>query len=218
MHFLITAGPTREPIDPVRFLSNRSSGKMGYALAVAAYAAGHEVTLISGPTNLTPPAGVKFISIQTAAELWTAMQQHFPQADYIICAAAVADYRPVSMASQKLKKSAGEMSLTLTPNVDVLGSLRSAGYRGVLVGFAAETQDLLANAQAKLTRKGCDLMIANDVSQPGIGFDAEDNAVTLLYREGPPETLPRQSKTALAATLIARCALIPQPHYAFGHP
>ena len=206
MKILITAGPTREPIDPVRFISNRSSGKMGYALAEAAQAAGHEVVLISGPTNLASPAGVKFHRIETADQLWQAVQENLPGVELAIFAAAVADYRVAEVAAQKLKKQSDEMTLHLVKNVDILGSMRAAGYRGTLVGFAAETQDLLVHAQSKLQRKGCDLMIANDVSASGIGFDADENAVTLVFADGHHEHLPRQAKSALAEKLIGVCA------------
>ena len=205
MKILLTAGPTREPIDPVRFISNRSSGKMGYALAAAAAAAGHEVVLISGPTNLAPPAGVKFHRIETADELWQAVQENLPGVELAIFAAAVADYRVAEVATQKIKKQSDELTLQLVKNVDILGSMRAAGYRGALAGFAAETNDLLLHAKSKLERKGCDLIIANDVSAAGIGFDADENAVTLVFADGHHEILPRQAKSSLAEKLIGVC-------------
>lgn len=211
MHFLITAGPTREALDPVRYLSNRSSGRMGFALAAAAAAAGHEVTLIAGPVALDTPAGVQRVDVVSAQEMYDAVRERQPGADAAIFSAAVADYRPAQVAVQKIKKSAETMTLTLERTPDILGSVRSVfGWRGVLVGFAAETENVIANARAKLERKGCDVMVANDVSQPGIGFDAAENEVTLLTAGGE-ETLPRMSKEALARVIIARTTTLHTP-------
>lgn len=213
MRLLITAGPTREPIDPVRFLSNRSSGRMGYALAEAAHSAGHEVLLISGPVSIPPPSGVQLIRIETAREMFEAVRTHLPGCHAAIFSAAVADYRPAQAASQKIKKSASTLTLELERTEDILGSVRSQfGFRGFLVGFAAETENLIAHAQDKLTRKGCDLIIANDVSQSGIGFDSTENAVTLCFPDGQTTALPRQSKTALARELIAHISRLSSPH------
>lgn len=204
MKLLITAGPTREPLDPVRYLSNRSSGKMGYALAEAAQAAGHEVTLISGPVALPAPAGVDRVCVETAREMFEAVRAHLAGQDAAIFAAAVADYRPVAAAAQKLKKTAAALTLQLEPTEDILGAARGLfGFRGYLVGFAAETERLLEHAHGKRVRKGCDLVIANDVSQPGIGFDSAENAVTLCLPDGQSLPLPRQSKADLARELIA---------------
>jgi phosphopantothenoylcysteine synthetase/decarboxylase len=203
MRLLITAGPTREPIDPVRFLSNRSSGRMGYALAEAALAAGHEVLLISGPVTLQPPTGVQLIHVETAREMFDAVRSHLPGCAAAIFSAAVADYRPAQVVSQKIKKSADTLTLQLERTEDILGSVRSQfAFTGFLVGFAAETENLIAHAQDKLTRKGCDLIIANDVSQSGIGFDSLENEVTLCLPGGQTIPLPRQSKTSLAHELI----------------
>jgi phosphopantothenoylcysteine synthetase/decarboxylase len=203
MRFLITAGPTREPLDPVRYLSNRSSGRMGYALAEAAREAGHQVILISGPVALPAPSGVQTYLVETARQMYEAVQTHIADADVAIFAAAVADYRPVQMAAQKIKKETAALSLTLERTEDILGSARSVfGFRGTLVGFAAETENLIPHAQEKLTRKGCDLIIANDVSQPGIGFDSLENAVTLCLPGGQTHVLPQQEKTALACALL----------------
>lgn len=211
MHFLITAGPTREALDPVRYLSNRSSGRMGFALAAAAAAAGHEVTLIAGPVALDTPAGVQRVDVVSAQEMYDAVRERLPGVDAAIFSAAVADYRPAQVAVQKIKKSAETMTLTLERTPDILGSVRSVfGWRGVLVGFAAETENVIANARAKLERKGCDVMVANDVSQPGIGFDAAENEVTLLTAGGE-ETLPRMSKEALARVIIARTTTLHTP-------
>lgn len=204
MKLLITAGPTREPLDPVRYLSNRSSGKMGYALAEAAQAAGHEVTLISGPVSLPAPAGVTRVCVETAREMFEAVRDRLAGQDAAIFAAAVADYRPVAAAAQKLKKTAAALTLQLEPTEDILGAARGLfGFRGYLVGFAAETERLLEHAHDKRVRKGCDLVIANDVSQPGIGFDSAENAVTLCLPDGQSLPLPRQSKADLARELIA---------------
>lgn len=203
MHFLITAGPTREPLDPVRYLTNRSSGRMGYALAEAARDAGHEVTLISGPVFLPAPTGIKLVKVETAREMFEAVQTHIASADVAIFAAAVADYRPVVKATQKIKKSAETLTLELERTEDILGSARSLfRFKGCLVGFAAETEKLVEHAQDKLVRKGCDLIIANDVSQPGIGFDSAENAVTLCLPGGQTQVLPQQSKSALADELM----------------
>jgi phosphopantothenoylcysteine decarboxylase/phosphopantothenate--cysteine ligase len=203
MHFLITAGPTREPLDPVRYLTNRSSGRMGYALAEAARDTGHEVTLISGPVFLPAPTGMTLVKVETAREMFEAVLKHLASADVAIFAAAVADYRPVVKAEQKIKKSADTLTLELERTEDILGSARGLfGFKGCLVGFAAETEKLVEHAQDKLARKGCDLIIANDVSQPGIGFDSAENAVTLCLPGGQTQTLPQQSKTALASELI----------------
>lgn len=211
MHLLITAGPTREALDPVRYLSNRSSGRMGFALASAAVAAGHEVTLVAGPVALATPPGVERVDVVSAQEMYAAVERHLLRAETAIFAAAVADYRPVQVAEQKIKKSADTLTLTLERTPDILGSVRSVwGWRGVLVGFAAETENVLANARAKLERKGCDLMVANDVSQAGIGFDAPENEVTLLTAGGE-ETLPRMSKEALARVIIARTTTLHTP-------
>lgn len=204
MKILITAGPTREPLDPVRYLTNRSSGKMGYALAQAACAEGHEVTLISGPVSLPVPEGVQRISVETARQMFEAVQREITGKDVAIFSAAVADYRPALIADQKIKKTGETLTLILEKTEDILGSARSVfGFTGYLVGFAAETQDLLTYGQEKMRRKGCDLLIANDVSQPGIGFDSGENEVTLCLPDAASFSLPRQTKTALARELIA---------------
>jgi phosphopantothenoylcysteine synthetase/decarboxylase len=204
MKFLITAGPTREPLDPVRYLSNRSSGKMGYALAAAAITAGHEVCLISGPVSLQPPASAACIQVETASQMFQAVKQHIHTQHVAIFSAAVADYRPAHVHPQKIKKNGADcMTLQLERTEDILGSARSVfGFTGYLVGFAAETVDLIPYAQEKLRRKDCDLIIANDVSSPGIGFDSAENAVTLCPRSGVPIHLPRALKTELATELI----------------
>jgi len=202
VNILVTAGPTREPIDPVRFLSNRSSGKMGYELAAAFAHAGHSVMLISGPTALDVPDGVDFLPAETAAEMHEAVARHIGRMDIAVFAAAVADYTPATIAPEKIKKSAATFTLELVKTPDILGSARTPfGFTGTLVGFAAETENLEANARDKLGRKGCDLIIANDVSKPGIGFDSNQNEVSLVYPRHT-EALPLASKHDLAHQLV----------------
>ncbi len=202
MKLLITAGPTREPLDPVRYLTNRSSGKMGYALAAAAAHEGHQVLLISGPANLDIPDGVDFLPVETAADMFEAVKHHIGRMEAAIFAAAVADYRPVVAAGQKIKKTGETLTLELVRNPDILGSCRSEfGFTGTLVGFAAETENLAAHARAKLEKKGCDLIVANDVSQPGIGFDSDRNQVLLVFPDRI-ESLPEDDKHHLAHRII----------------
>ncbi|MBP7950953.1 MAG: phosphopantothenoylcysteine decarboxylase [Verrucomicrobiales bacterium] len=203
MQFLITAGPTREPLDPVRYLTNRSSGKMGYALAAAAARAGHGVVLVSGPVRLPAPDAVRMIQVETAEQMRAAVAEQLPAADIAIMAAAVADYRPATTASQKMKKGADRMMLELVRTPDILGVARTAlGFRGVLVGFAAETENLAVNARKKLRSKGCDLVVANDVSDASVGFDAEDNRVALFFADGRELDLPKMPKPLLAEKLV----------------
>jgi len=205
MRFLITAGPTREPIDPVRYLSNRSSGKMGYALAAAALTKGHEVLLISGPVAIPAPDGATLVRVETAQEMYHAVADAIGHADAAIFCAAVADYRVAEVAEEKIKKTGETLNLTLVKNPDILGSARSVfGFEGLLVGFAAETEKLAEHALDKLRRKDCDLLVANDVSRPDIAFDRDENEVELFYRDGRHETLARASKAAIAAELVAR--------------
>lgn len=202
MKILVTAGPTREPLDPVRFLTNRSSGKMGYELASAFAHAGHQVLLISGPTALDVPEGVDFLPIETAADMHEAVSNYLGKMEIAIFAAAVADYTPATVASEKIKKSADTLTLELVKTPDILGSARTAlGYQGTLIGFAAETENLETNARTKLQRKGCDLVIANDVSKPGIGFDSDHNEVLLVYPDHT-DSLPLASKHDLAHQLV----------------
>lgn len=202
MNVLVTAGPTREAIDPVRFISNRSSGKMGYEVAAAFVREGHSVLLVSGPTALDVPDGVDFLPVETAAEMHEAVGRHIRRMDIAVFAAAVADYTPVTAAPEKLKKSAEKLTLELVKTPDILGSAREPfGFGGTLVGFAAETENLLANARGKLACKGCDLIVANDVSIPGIGFDSNDNQIALVY-PGRVETPPLASKHELAHQLV----------------
>ncbi len=209
MRILITAGPTREAIDPVRFISNRSSGQMGYALAEAAVEAGHEVTLVSGPVALTPPADVDLRKIETAQQMWEAVRSICAAGppDAAILSAAVADYRPRVVPSRKIKKHEDTLTLELERTPDVLGSMRPAfGFRGFLAGFAAETENLVEHAMDKLRRKHCDLIVANDVSRKDTGFDSAENEVILCLPSGKTELLPKQSKRSLAREIIRRVA------------
>lgn len=207
-HFLITAGPTREPIDPVRYLTNRSSGKMGYALAGAAAHEGHRVTLVSGPCDLEVPDGVDYLPIETAAEMYDAVSRYIKKADIGIFAAAVADYRPAVVPEQKIKKAGDTLTLELVKNPDILGSARELfGFKGTLVGFAAETENVIDNARGKLQRKGCDFVVANDVSRTDIGFDSSENEVTLVYAEHEV-ALPKDDKHQLALDIIEKALAI----------
>lgn len=205
MKLLISAGPTREAIDPVRFISNRSSGRMGYALADAALAAGHQVDLVSGPVAIQAPEGLhSFVSVVSAADMAEAMKRLAPGADVVIMCAAVADYRPVKAAASKIKKGEGRMTLELERTEDILATLGQTKRPGqLLVGFAAETEGLLENATGKMLRKNLDWIVANDVSRSDRGFDSNDNAVTLLARDGRRIDLPLQSKGGLAALILS---------------
>lgn len=202
---LITAGPTREAIDPVRYISNHSSGKMGYALARAAADAGASVTLISGPVTLATPAGVERVDVESAQAMYDAVLARSAQSDLFIGCAAVADYRPATAVEQKIKKQADEMTLTLVRNPDIISAVAARADRPFTVGFAAETQNVLSYARDKLERKGLDAIIANDVSVEGIGFNSDQNEVTLVTAAGE-EALPRMGKQQLADALIAHLA------------
>ncbi len=209
MKFLITAGPTREAIDPVRYLTNRSSGRMGYALAGAARHEGHEVLLISGPTTLDVPAGVDFIQVESAQQMYDAVGDMLKGVDVAILCAAVADYRPVACAEQKIKKNSERMVLELERTPDILGSMRTLfGFEGKLIGFAAETQNVVDYARGKLERKQCDFVVANDVSQPGIGFDSRENAVVLVYPDREVY-LEQDTKEHIAMHIIEHAVLLP---------
>jgi phosphopantothenoylcysteine decarboxylase/phosphopantothenate--cysteine ligase len=201
---LVTAGPTREPLDPVRYLSNRSSGKMGYALAEAAAARGARVILVSGPTALPLPRGVDVVHVETAQEMHDAVLAKLEAVTVVIKAAAVADYRPKQVAGRKLKKDETVPEVTLESTPDILAEVGKRKGRRILVGFAAETEDLVANARKKLQRKNLDLMVANDVSQPGAGFDSDTNVVKILDARGGVEELPLQTKRSVAARVLDR--------------
>jgi len=204
VRLLVTAGPTREELDPVRYLSNYSSGKMGYAIARSAAARGAEVILISGPVALIEPAGVTTLQVRSALEMQQAVEQYFDESDVVIKAAAVADYRPVRREQQKIKKNTEELSLQLEKNPDLLAELGQRKKKQILVGFAAETENLLTNAAAKLHKKNLDLIVANDVTAEGSGFGSETNLVNLLFADGRQETLPLLTKDEVAYRLLDR--------------
>ena len=200
---LVTAGPTREPLDPVRYLSNRSSGKMGYALAEAARLRGADVTLISGPTVIAPPGGIKFVRVETAAQMRDAVLPYAASADIVFAAAAVADYRPAEIAAQKIKKSPGDSALVLRPNDDILALLGTQKRPGqMLIGFAAETENLLVAARRKLDSKRLDWIVANDVTAEGAGFDVDTNIVTVLGKDGEEISLPLRTKREVAEQIL----------------
>lgn len=199
---LVTAGPTYEALDPVRFLGNRSSGRMGFALAAEAARRGARVVLVAGPVRLATPSGVTRIEVTTAREMEKAVREHAPAADMILMTAAVSDFRPRRAAPSKIKKEAGLPTIELEENPDILAGLRDVAPDAVVVGFAAETDDLERHARAKLERKRVDFLVANDVSRKDIAFDSEANEVTVFRREGEPVFLPRQPKTQLSASLL----------------
>ncbi len=202
---LITAAGTIEPIDPVRYIGNRSSGKMGYAVAHEALSRGAEVVLVSGPSALSADPRIRLIKIETAAQMQEAVLKEFPDSDLVIKAAAVADYRSKDVAANKIKKNDEELVLVLEKNPDILLELgRRKTEHQVLVGFAAETQNLLEYAKAKLTKKNLDFIVANDVTEKGAGFNTDTNLIKLLFRDGKVESLPLQSKQQLAKIILDR--------------
>jgi phosphopantothenoylcysteine decarboxylase / phosphopantothenate---cysteine ligase len=201
---LITAGPTEEPIDPVRFISNRSSGKMGFSLASAATRRGAEVLLVSGPTDLLFPPGVKGIRVQTAAEMHDAVLGNLEKSSILIMAAAVSDYRPRQRSPEKIKKSSGSLVVDLELNPDILAEAGKRKGNCFIVGFAAETENLLQNARRKLAEKNLDLIVANDVSQPGAGFQVDTNIAKFIEPNGHIDDLPLMSKEELADRLFSR--------------
>jgi phosphopantothenoylcysteine decarboxylase/phosphopantothenate--cysteine ligase len=199
---LVTAGPTHEAIDPVRFIGNRSSGRMGFALAAEAARRGARVLLVAGPVSLATPPGVTRVDVITAREMEQAVRGHAPVADLIVMAAAVADFRPSRPAGSKIKKERGLPVIELEENPDILAGLREVAPRAVLAGFAAETEDLERNARAKLERKRADFLVANDVSRSDIAFERDQNEVTVFRREGPPVFFSRRPKSELSASLF----------------
>ncbi len=207
-HFLISAGPTQEPLDPVRFLSNRSTGKMGYALARAAHQRGATVTLVTGPTALTPPIGVKIVPVRTALEMQQAVFENLPNASVIIKTAAVSDFRPSQTAPHKIKKGTMEsISLGLSANPDILlelGKKRGQAVRPILIGFAAESDHHLQEGQRKLIQKNLDLMVVNDIMGSDTGFGSDTNQITIIDREGAQTPLPLLSKDETAHRLLDR--------------
>jgi phosphopantothenoylcysteine decarboxylase/phosphopantothenate--cysteine ligase len=201
VRFLITAGPTREPIDPVRYLSNRSSGKMGYAIAEAALAANHEVVLVSGPVSLPAPEAARRIAVVTSDQMHDAVHQNLPGCDVLVMCAAVADYKPAKASPQKIKKGAAGLILELVPTRDILSSI-GPDRSFLVVGFAAETNDLEENARRKLRDKNCDMVVGNDVSRGDSGMESDENEVTIFFRNGEIAKISRSSKKNIARELI----------------
>ncbi len=202
MKFVVTAGPTREPLDPVRYLSNRSSGKMGYAIAAAALEEKHEVVLISGPVALAAPAGAKVVRVITGDEMFAAISAAVAGCDVFVMCAAVCDYKPAHSSPAKLKKSREPFALELVPTRDLLASLTSAPHDYFVVGFAAETQELEQNAARKLVEKHCDLLVANDVSRADVGMDSDENELVIFRKNGASKKIPRAKKTEVARALL----------------
>ena len=204
MRVLITAGPTHEPIDPVRYIANRSSGKMGYALAEAAIAAGHEVTLISGPVALQPPRGLsRFVAVATADEMFDAVHANVAKIDLAILCAAVADFKMRSIEPRKIKKDGrSKMTLELVATRDILASLRDRAKKFLVVGFAAETDNAIENARKKMREKKCDAIVCNDVSRMDAGFASDHNEVTILFCDDRVIKIPRATKSIIAARVI----------------
>jgi len=201
-HILVTAGPTHEPLDPVRYISNRSSGKMGYALARAGVRRGARVTLVSGPVSLAPPIGAAVIPVVTAAEMREAVLGAFEGVTALVMAAAVSDYRAGSTATSKIKRSDERLEVELVPNPDILAEAGARKNGQIIIGFAAETGELLSNAKKKLEKKRLDAIVANDVTQEGSGFDVDTNAATLLGRDGATVSLPLMTKDAMADKIL----------------
>lgn len=204
---VVSAGPTREAVDPVRFLSNRSSGKMGVAIAAAAWRRGADVVLVAGPLAVDAPVGARVRQVETTADMFTAVREEIPGADVLVMAAAPADFRPASAAGQKIKKGSAPESIPLAPTPDILRDTiadRPAGM--VAVGFALETDDVLRNAAAKLESKALDLIVTNDVTEPGAGFSVDTNRVTLIDRDGVRTELPLMSKDDVADAILDRIA------------
>ncbi len=205
IRFLVTAGPTHEPLDPVRYLSNPSSGKMGYAIAEQALARGAEVVMVSGPTYLKPPAGVTFKSCKTAAEMNDLVLQHLPECDVLVMSAAVGDFTAEKLEKEKIKKQGDQgLTLNLVPTKDILMEVSKVKTRQFVVGFAAETQNLVQSALEKLRNKKLDLIVANDISAPGIGFQSDSNQVTIIDKQENVENLSLMSKSKIADILLDR--------------
>ena len=205
MRFLVTAGPTREHLDPVRFLSNRSTGRMGFAVAAAAAEAGHDVTLVAGPVALATPPGATRVDVVSARDMLAAVQARLDDADVLVMTAAVADWRPRHTAAAKLKKTEMNPVIELEPNPDILKTLAPAKGGRLFVGFAAETGDPLPEARRKLAAKGLDLIVANDVSRVDSGFAVETNRVTLIGAEGTFAPLPLMAKLDVAREIVRWC-------------
>src|SRR5262245_22521258 len=209
---LVTAGPTCEDIDPVRFLTNRSSGKMGYQIARAACLRGARTILVSGPTKLDPPGGVEFIAVRSTEQMREKVLEHLTEATIVIKAAAVSDFKPRAMAGEKIKKDGQTLVLELVPNPDILKEVGMKKEQRILVGFAAETQSLLQNAEKKLKEKSLDLLVANDVSQTGAGFDGDTNIVTILTRDGHQVQLDKRPKSEIADEILNQILALRKRH------
>ena len=199
---MITAGPTQEPLDPVRYITNRSSGKMGYALADAAAARGARVILVTGPVSLTPPLGVETLRVTTALEMRAAVMDHLDESTIIIKSAAVADYHVANVPTQKVKKTAAKVSIDLDPTPDILAECGQKKGDRILIGFAAETQNMLEEARRKMMSKNCDMVVGNLVSQQGIGFESDENEVTLVLRTGEIEKIAQAPKREIADRIL----------------
>ncbi len=208
---LVTAGPTREPLDPIRFITNRSSGKMGYAIAEAAFHRGADVILVSGPTALSAPRGIKVVDVETTRQMRDKVLEHSPQTDVVIMAAAPSDYRPQTVSQQKIKKQHGELTLALERNPDILAELGQRKRDGqILVGFSMETENLLDNARKKLQKKNVELIVANNVSQEGAGFGTDTNIVWIIDSSGAEKKLPLMSKRDVADAILDEVIRIEQ--------
>ncbi len=199
---LITAGPTRESIDPVRFITNHSSGKMGYSLAKAAFERGADVTLVSGPTQLSSPKGVKLINVNTTLEMYDAVMSNYKEQDIIIKSAAVSDYRPEIVSTNKIKKSDGNLNLTLVRNPDILKELGILKENRILIGFAAESQDVIQNAKSKISRKNLDFIVANNIKEEGAGFGSDTNIVQIINKNGEIEKIAKSNKIEIANRIL----------------
>jgi phosphopantothenoylcysteine decarboxylase / phosphopantothenate---cysteine ligase len=205
LHVLVTAGPTREAVDPVRFISNRSSGKMGIAVAEAAWRRGASVTLVAGPLEIPIPPGVKVERVETTAEMSDAVGRLLPESDVLVMAAAPADFRPVTASTDKIKRAAGSRAIELESTADILASTRNRRKAdATVVGFALETRELIQNAEKKLAEKGLDMVVANDALEPGAGFSGDTNRVTMIFPNGTRETLALMPKTAVADEILDR--------------
>ena len=202
MKILVTAGPTREPIDPARFISNESTGKMGYAVAEASRDRGHQTVLISGPVSLEAPAGIRVVRIRTALQMKDAVADELSSCDALVMAAAVCDWRPAVCSSRKISKSDIQSSLELAPNPDILENIKGLKGERIFVGFAAETRDILKNARSKLSRKGLDMIVANSITGEDSAFGSDSNRITMLDSNGAVEELPLMSKKIAGIRII----------------
>jgi len=201
VRFLVTAGPTHEPIDPVRYITNRSSGRMGYAVAEAAAEAGHTVTLVTGRVHLAPPPTVNVVPVVTSEEMYAAVMENIGNHEVLVMCAAVADYRPADYSAEKIKKQEGRISLELVRTPDILASLPRE-RKLFVVGFAAETNNIESNAKKKLAEKNLDMIVANDVSRSDVGMESADNEVIIFFRDGKTKTIARTSKKNIARELV----------------